>query len=102
MQLQSREEVEARVIELCDEDDWGSWELWWNTSAKTQPKQMLALIEIFLDVISELISAGKLNAKHKRTDGNITATKYDREELAREIDSADNPDPDSDFWFGTE
>jgi hypothetical protein len=102
MQVQSRKEVEALVIELCDEDDWGSWELWWNTSARAQPKQMVALKEIFMDVISELVSAGKLIVKHKQTDGNITATDYDREKLAREIDSADNPDPDSYFWFGTE
>ena len=27
---------------------------------------------------------------------------FDREKLAREVDSASNPDPDSYFWFGTE
>src|SRR5262245_20376815 len=102
MQLQSTEEVKAHVIELCDEDDYGSWELWWSTSAKAQPRQMLALKRIFLDVVSELVSAGKLIAKHQQTDGNITATEYDREKLAREIDFSDNPDPDSYFWVGTE
>lgn len=102
MELQSKESVEAHVIELCHEDDWGSWELWWSTSAETRPGQMLVLKGIFLDVISQLVSAGKLIAKHKREDGNITATEYHREKLAREIDFSDNPDPDSYFWFGTE
>jgi hypothetical protein len=102
MQLQSSEEVEAHVIELCDEDDWGSWELWWSTSATTQPGQMLALKAIFLDVISELVSARKLIAKHHLADGNITATQCNRERLAHKIDSSDNRNPDSFFWFGTE
>jgi hypothetical protein len=102
MQLQSREEVEAHIIELCDEDDYGSWELWWSTSAKAQPEQTSELKNIFLDVVSELVSVGKLIPKRQRTDGRIKVTEYDREKLSREIDSADNPDPDSYFWFGTE
>jgi hypothetical protein len=63
---------------------------------------MSELKRIFLDVVSELVSAGKLIPKQQRTDDNITTMEYDREKLAREIDSADNPDPDSYFWFGTE
>jgi hypothetical protein len=102
MGVQSTEEIKAGIIELCSEDDYGSWELWWKVSAQVAPAQTTALKRSFLDVVSELISAGKLIPKHRRPIGQITATGYDREKLAREVDSASKPDPDSYFWFGTE
>ncbi|HEU0209278.1 MAG TPA: hypothetical protein VFQ78_09905 [Candidatus Udaeobacter sp.] len=97
MQLHSSEEVKANVVELCDEDDYGSRELWWHTSAGAQAKQIPALRGIFLHVVREFVSAGKLIAKCQQTGGKVTTTEYDREKLAREIDSADNPGLDSYF-----
>jgi hypothetical protein len=55
-----------------------------------------------LDVVNNLVSGGKLIAKAHRADGNIVPTQFDREKLAREVDSARDPDPDSFFWFGME
>jgi len=102
MPAQSTEHIKANVLELCSEDDYGSWELWWNASAEVPEDQVPDLKRRFLGVVSELVSAGKLIAKRESRDGNITATQFDREKLAREIDSAADPDPDSFFWFGTE
>jgi hypothetical protein len=100
--LQSTEQIEAVIIELCSEDDWGSWELWWNVSAGVPEDQVPDLKRRFLDVVSELTLAGKLIAKANSVDGNITPTQFDREKLAREMDASGAPDPDSFFWFGTE
>jgi len=61
-----------------------------------------ALKQLFLDVVTNQVSSGNLIAKAHSTDGNITTTEFDREKLARELDSASEPDPDSYFWFGTE
>ena len=102
MTAQSKEEINTDVLELCSEDDYGSWELWWHISAKVPTEQIHALKHRFLDVVSDLVSSGNLIAKVHSTDGNITATEFDREKMAREVDSASNPDPDSYFWFGTE
>ena len=102
MGVQSTKEINAGIIELCFEDDYGSWELWWNISAQVAPAQTTALKRSFLDVVSELVSAGKLIPKHRPTTGQITTIGYDREKLGREVDSASKPDPDSYFWFGTE
>ena len=94
--------MSAKVLELCSEDDYGSWELWWDASAKVPEDHVPDLKRRFLDVVSELISAGKLIAKAHSADGNIAPTRFDREKLAREIDASGDPDPDSFFWFGTE
>lgn len=102
MPVQPTEHIKANVIELCSEDDYGSWELWWNISAEAPPDQTPALKRNFLDVVSELVSAGKLIAKRQGMNGRITEVEYNREKLAHEIDSAGGPDPDSFFWFGTE
>ena len=55
MGVQSTEEIKAGIIELCSEDDYGSWELWWKVSAQVAPAQTTALKRSFLDVVSELI-----------------------------------------------
>jgi hypothetical protein len=102
MPIKARENIEATIIELCSEDDYGSWELWWSISSDAPDGQARALKESFVDVVSELVSSGRLVAKRQHMKGQITGTEYDREELVREIDSADNPDPRSYFWFGTE
>jgi hypothetical protein len=102
MTAQSTEQINADVLELCSEDDYGSWELWWHISSEVPAEQIPGLKQLFLDVVSNLVSCGKLIAKVHSTDGNITATKFDREKLARELDSAGDPNPDSFFWFGSE
>jgi len=102
MTSQSKEDIDAGVLELCSEDDYGSWELWWHISAEVSPDEIPSLKHLFLDVVSNLVSSGNLIAKVHSTDGNITATEFDREKLARELDSADDPDPDLFFWFGSE
>ena len=102
MTAQSKKEINADVLELCSEDDYGSWELWWHISAEVPAQQIPALQHRFLDVVSDLVSSGNLIAKVHSTDGNITGTEFDREKLAREVDSASKPNPDFYFWFGTE
>jgi hypothetical protein len=102
MPLQSTEQIEASVAELCSEDDYGSWELWWNISADVPPNEIPELKSRFVDVVSRLVSAGKLVAKGHAADGNIAANQFDREKLTREIDGAGDPDLDSFFWFETD
>jgi hypothetical protein len=101
MPAQSTEQIEADIIELCSEDDYGSWELWWNVSANVPNSEMAELKGRFQNVISDLVDTKKLIAKRRNVHGDIIATQYDPDELTREIASADDPDPDSYFWFGT-
>jgi hypothetical protein len=78
MPVQSTEDIKANVLELCSEDHYGSWELWWDISAEVPAHQIPELKNRFLDVVSELVSGGKLIAMGQSRDGNITATKFDR------------------------
>ena len=63
MGVQSTEEIKAGIIELCSEDDYGSWELWWNISAQVTPAQTTALKRSFLDVVSELFFSKQSDSK---------------------------------------
>jgi hypothetical protein len=102
MRLQSTGQIEANIVELCSEDDYGSWELWWNTSADVPTNRIPDVKMQFLDVVSNLVSDGKLIAKRHGEDGNIVPTQFDHGKLAREVDFAGDPDPGSFFWFGTD
>jgi hypothetical protein len=101
MPLQSPQQIEEGILELCSEDDWGSWELWWNTSADTPKDEMPELKLRFLNVVTDLVAAGKLIPKREAPNGELIVAQYDRHKLLRELDSADDPQPDF-FWFGTE
>lgn len=101
MPVESMDNIKAVVLELCTEDDYGSWELWGDISAGVAADQEDELQKRFLDVVSELVSGGQLIAKTHSSEGNIAPTGFDRVKLAREINSASDPDPDSSFWFGT-
>jgi hypothetical protein len=102
MPLQSTGQIEANIVELCSEDDYGSWELWWIMSEDVPTNRIPDVRMQFLDVISNLVSNGKLIAKRHGKDGNVVPTEFDREKLAQEVDFAGDPDPDSFFWFGTD
>jgi hypothetical protein len=94
-------EIQKKVAELCSEDDWGSWELWWNIASSAGIKDLFATKQRFIRAIEKMTSAKALVAK-RMTKGKLTPTLLDSRELAREIDAADSPDPDHFYWFGTE
>jgi len=98
MPLQSPQQIEEGILELCSEDDWGSWGFWWNTSADTPKDEILELKLRFLNVITDLVAAGKLIPKHEAPNGKLIVTQYDRNKLSRELDSAYDSQPHF-FWF---
>lgn len=88
-------------MELCSEDDWGSWELWWNVSADASSHNLSRLRRTFLDVVSDMVASGKLIPKRRSKDGPLEPTRYDRDKLASEISLGKEPDPATFIWFGT-
>jgi hypothetical protein len=102
MPLPSSQEIQGILEELCSEDDWGSWELWWNIAAEVSPNEIPVLKSQFLDVVGNMVATGKLIAKRQNADGQCIPTSYDQEKLSHEIDSERDPDPDSFFWFRSE
>jgi hypothetical protein len=102
MPLPSSQEIQGILEELCSEDDWGSWELWWNIAAEVSPNEIPVLKSQFLDVVGNMVATGKLIAKRQNADGQCIPTSCDQEKLSHEIDSERDPDPDSFFWFRSE
>ena len=97
----SQVEVEKAVKELCSEDDWGSWELWWYVSEGVPNEETAKLKRTFIKAISEMVECGDLIAKCHGDRGDCSAVLFDSEKLLSEIESSRNPEPNSFFWFGT-
>jgi len=95
-----RVDIRHKVLELCAEDDYGSWELWWavtdheNVPAKDLRREFAAVIE-------SLVNKRALVAKRRGAGGELLAAPFSRKRLLSELESASVPDPDGSYWFGT-
>ena len=94
------DDIAARIRELAAEDDWGSWELWWDIVANVPKDKLAESKKRFLSIISDMILRGELIPK-RHVDGKLQRVAFDAEELSREVDLSARPDPDSSYWFGT-
>ena len=89
------------VIELCEEDDYGSWELLWALSADAQdvPRELLA--KKLADVVETLVTELLIVTMIKKTDNNFRNVKFSKARLLEQLRDAHDPDPDTFYWFGT-
>jgi hypothetical protein len=97
----NRERVDIRhkILELCAEDDYGSWELWWavtdNAASSAEDLQ-----QEFIAIVEELVNERALLVKTRAADHNFLAAPFSRARLQTELKRASRPDPDSFYWFG--
>ena len=94
------DKIRSTILELLSEDDYGSWELWWKIRSETPEFEEDVRRRRFVDVMENLINAGKLKAKSKKGASRFEIAKFTRLRLEREVDQADQPDPDRFYWFG--
>ena len=92
-------DIEANVLELCAEDEFGSWELWWSVRAKCCSLDEKELRSLFVKTIGNLVDLGRLAAGTRSAKGDFLAAAFSRERLAEEIQHADSPEPDRSYWF---
>jgi hypothetical protein len=52
------ERIQSRIIELCSEDAYGSWELWWSLGAKKAEERDF-LCDRFIEAVQGLVSDGE-------------------------------------------
>jgi hypothetical protein len=95
------DKIRGEILELCSEDDWGSWELWWSVSAELPGSEVSETARIFAEVIANLVESGELIAKRHDPDGTCDPVAFDKERLMVEVQESVRPDPDQYFWFGT-
>jgi hypothetical protein len=88
-------------MELCREDYFGSWELWWAVGhdAETGFDEQLALT--FVETVSSLIESGRIQCYRSTADDKqFVGTAFSRNRLMSEVKEANSPDPDGSYWFG--
>lgn len=116
-----RELIQETLVELCSEDDYGSWELWGTVLAHpdtpNQKDQLMVVQNLsaaqirkdlglypmneFIDVIQNLIDRGVITAKRRSpTSSELEQVPFNPEQLRDEIHHAYEPQPDSFYWFG--
>lgn len=95
------EMIRVLVMELCEEDDYGSWELWCSSKAEFPGHSTEEIQREFLDVIQNLIKEGKIVSKKHLPDGECVPTPFNAGRLKREMEDAKRPDRDKFYWFGT-
>ena len=94
-----RADIRQKILELCAEDDYGSWELWWAVKAKAQGS-VADFRQEFVATIEELVNERALIVKTRGANHNFRNASFSRERLQTELKSAARPEPDSFYWFG--
>ena len=89
-------EIKHKVLELCAEDDYGSWELWWAISADSK----VTTKEDLVSVLEELVNQHALVAKMRAGDNGLLVAPFSRARLSAELKNEARPDPESFYWFG--
>ena len=95
-----RIKIRHKVLELCAEDDYGTWELWWSVSGEA-PEGTDDLRRDFAAVVETLVSERELVAKRRSAGGALVASPFSRKRLLAELKNASRPDPNGTYWFGT-
>ena len=88
-------ETKSRILELCADDAYGSWEFW-PKADKTD-----ATLEIILSALTELVGKGELAALHYTLKTGYQTALFDDSRLRQELERSrtGSVDPDAFYWF---
>ena len=97
----NRDAMRDKLLELCQEDYYGVWELWWAVSQKVETPSLLPeLMNDFVEVVSRLVEEGKLIAGSGGFPGKkFVQNHLDKQELFRQIRNSREPNA-SFYSFG--
>jgi hypothetical protein len=90
--------VTSRIIELCSEDAYGSWELWWSLGAKNAEERN-ALCDRFIEAVQGLVREGVIIALRKNEHNQFSVVPLDGDRLRHELQISDDPKPFEYYWF---
>jgi hypothetical protein len=93
------ETARQEILELCSEDDFGVWELWWQVREEIPQKDAEM---IFTKLIQDLTSKRLIIPKRKnQITSQLEEVSFDANILAVQVKNSADPDPESFYWFGT-
>ncbi len=90
-----------KILELCSEDFYGSWELWWAVRQHLSSRYDENLAKEFVLTLSNLVNSSKLKCYQKTRDERFDQVIFAADQLAMEIANSDTPIPASSYWFST-
>jgi hypothetical protein len=90
--------MEEKILELCAEEDYEFWEL---AEALGIQSSERTKVETFGKKVAELVDRKMIVAKRKNpAKRKLEPIEFNREELIAQIKKSDQPNPNSDYWFG--
>lgn len=86
-----------KILELCSEDDYASWELF----GAVKPFFESHAQESFLDLIQDLVKEGRIASKIKsKTTSELELVVFDPKNFSNQLEKIHQPAPYSMYWFG--
>ena len=99
--MSDRAVIQGKILELCAEDDYGGWELWWAVAPSTDASESTALLHAFVDAIVGLVADQLLDAKTRTASrSGMQVVSLDPSLLTEQLMKSRAPHPDFDYWFG--
>ncbi len=97
--MQTNEQIRSKILELCSESEYGSWEFWSDRNNKTE-EECEQLFQALIDLVNEKLI---ISTEHKHiVDRSYTEAPLDTIRLKNELKRSMKPynvDPDSFYWF---
>src|SRR5215216_4870990 len=100
--MELEQQIKLSILGLASEDAYASWELWGTVNQDTANMQVgkEVLREKFLDIMENLAKEKKIIAfDHKESDNSYIPAVFNRERLEKEMKQANEPNPDTFYWF---
>jgi hypothetical protein len=90
------------MLELCSEDDWGVWELFWAVAPFLEgTNENESSAAAFTRLVGDLVREGLIVSKVKdEAIGRLVIAALDENELTEQLKNLERPDPESFYWFG--
>jgi hypothetical protein len=91
-----------KILELCSEDDYGVWELFWAVAPFLKKENQeqnpeILFIQLIRDFIDERLIVSKIK---NQTTNQLKPVAFDTNTLTMQLKKLANPDPESFYWFG--
>jgi hypothetical protein len=91
--------IESEILKLIEEDDYGSWELWWRVSNREDLGEPAAtLADDFVQTIQDMVSRDIVKPKRRsKQSGKLEVVPFSARELAEEVSHSSAPLPEKVF-----
>jgi hypothetical protein len=95
----SVDSIKETILDLCSEDAYGSWDLWWAVRAEFSEVDRPQAHRDFVAAIGQLVKEGKIASVKYVEGGPFEPVIFDEKRLDREVQQADSPNGKEFYWF---